>query len=94
MAVLEPSDDNPQIPDSFNAAQFMPQLATPYLPGATELTHEQSFQIRAFQLEIDKLERLDQAKDLLVQLYEQVLVRENLYRHFLKQQWGIADDQK
>ena len=32
---------------------------------------------------------LQQAQDFLVELYEQMLIKETLYQQFLKQQWGI-----
>ncbi|MDY6803842.1 MAG: NblA/ycf18 family protein, partial [Cyanobacteriota bacterium] len=32
---------------------------------------------------------LEQAQEFLVELYQQMLIKETLYQHFLKQQWGI-----
>jgi hypothetical protein len=31
----------------------------------------------------------EQAQDFLVKLYEQMVMRENMYKHFLKHQWGL-----
>jgi hypothetical protein len=53
-----------------------------------ELTLEQKFNLRSFQTQIDDISH-DQAKQLLVQLYEQMLVKDAMYRHFLKHQWGL-----
>ncbi|MBE9012416.1 NblA-related protein, partial [Pseudanabaenaceae cyanobacterium LEGE 13415] len=33
-----------------------------------------------------------QAQEFLVQLYEQMLMRETMYRHFLKHQWGLESE--
>jgi hypothetical protein len=31
----------------------------------------------------------EQAQEFLVSLYEQMMVRENMYQQFLKYQWGL-----
>lgn len=53
-----------------------------------ELTLEQEFNLRSFQTQVDQMSP-DQAKDFLLKLYEHMMMRETMYRHFLKQQWGI-----
>jgi hypothetical protein len=53
-----------------------------------ELTLEQQFSIRSFEAQVRQMSR-EQAQDFLVELYEQMMMRENMYRHFLKQQWGL-----
>lgn len=53
-----------------------------------ELTLEQQFNIRSFQTQVEKMSR-EQAQDFLVKLYEQMMMREAMYRHFLKHQWGL-----
>ncbi len=53
-----------------------------------QLTLEQKFNLRWFQTQVDKMSP-DQAKDFLVQLYEQTMVREATYKELLKHQWGI-----
>lgn len=53
-----------------------------------ELTLEQQFSIRSFETQVRQMSR-EQAQDFLVELYEQMMMRENMYRHFLKQQWGL-----
>lgn len=53
-----------------------------------ELTLEQQFSIRSFQDQVDRMSR-EQAQHFLMKLYEQMLLRETMYKHFLKHQWGI-----
>lgn len=53
-----------------------------------ELTLEQQFSIRSFESQVQQMSR-EQAQDFLVKLYEQMIMRETMYRHFLKHQWGL-----
>ncbi|MBW4696078.1 MAG: NblA/ycf18 family protein [Lyngbya sp. HA4199-MV5] len=53
-----------------------------------ELSLEQQFSIRSFESQVQNMSR-EQAQDFLVQLYEQMVMRENMYKHFLKHQWGL-----
>lgn len=53
-----------------------------------ELTLEQQFSLRSFQDQVDHMSR-EQAQHFLVKLYEQMMLRETMYKHFLKHQWGI-----
>lgn len=53
-----------------------------------ELSLEQQFSIRSFETQVQQMSH-EQAKEFLVQLYEQMLMRETMYRHFLKHQWGL-----
>jgi len=52
------------------------------------LSLEQQFNIKSFENEVKGLDR-EQALEFLVKLYEQMLRKENMYRDFLKYQWGI-----
>jgi predicted HD phosphohydrolase len=54
-----------------------------------KLSLEQQFSIRSFQSQVDQMSR-EQAQDFLVKLYEQMMVRENMYKEFLKHEWGLA----
>ncbi|NER19854.1 MAG: NblA-related protein [Symploca sp. SIO1C2] len=54
-----------------------------------ELSMEQQFSLRSFETQVQKMSR-EQAQDFLIQLYEQMMVRENMYKEFLKQEWGIG----
>ncbi len=53
-----------------------------------ELSLEQQFNIRSFENQVKKMSH-EQAQDFLIQLYEEMLVRENMYKDFLKHQWGL-----
>ncbi|WP_017304693.1 NblA/ycf18 family protein [Spirulina subsalsa] len=53
-----------------------------------ELSLEQQFSIRSFEDQVKKMSR-EQAQDFLVKMYEQMLARENMYKEFLKHEWGI-----
>jgi hypothetical protein len=56
-----------------------------------ELSLEQQFNIRSFQSQVEKMSQ-EQAQDFLIKLYEQMMVRENMYKAFLKHQWGLGDN--
>ncbi|GAB4242241.1 MAG: hypothetical protein Kow00121_68130 [Elainellaceae cyanobacterium] len=53
-----------------------------------ELTLEQQFSLRSFQDQVERMSR-EQAQHFLIKLYEQMMLRETMYKHFLKHQWGI-----
>jgi hypothetical protein len=53
-----------------------------------ELSLEQQFSLRSFSTEVGKMTK-QQAQDFLIQLYKEMLVRENLYKEALKHQWGL-----
>ncbi len=52
------------------------------------LTLEQQFSIRSFESQVNQMSR-EQAQDFLIKLYEQMMIRENIYKQFLKHQWGL-----
>lgn len=52
------------------------------------LNIEQQFQIAAFKSQVSQMSR-QQAQELLVKLYEQMLVNETTYQELLKHQWGL-----
>ena len=54
-----------------------------------ELSLEQKFNIRSFEMQVQKMSR-EQAQEFLVKLYQQMLARENMYKEFIKHEWGIA----
>ena len=58
-----------------------------------ELSLEQRFNIRSFETQVQKMSR-EQAQDFLVKLYEQMMVRESMYKEFLKHEWGIGQNQQ
>ncbi len=53
-----------------------------------ELTLEQRFSLRSFETQVKQMSR-EQAQEFLVKLYEQMMLRETMYKHFLKHQWGL-----
>jgi Phycobilisome degradation protein nblA len=53
-----------------------------------ELSLEQQFSLRSFETQVEKMSR-EQAQHFLIKLYEQMMLRETMYKHFLKHQWGI-----
>lgn len=52
------------------------------------LSLEQQFNLRSFETQVQKMTH-EQAQEFLIKLYEQMIVRENLYKEFLKHQWGL-----
>ncbi|NEO31966.1 MAG: NblA-related protein [Symploca sp. SIO3C6] len=54
-----------------------------------ELSLEQKFNIRSFETQVQQMSR-EQAQDCLIKLYEQMVVRETMYKEFLKHEWGIG----
>jgi predicted HD phosphohydrolase len=54
-----------------------------------ELSLEQQFSIRSFETQVEKMSR-EQAQDFLVKLYEQMVLRETMYKEFLKHEWGLG----
>lgn len=56
-----------------------------------ELSLEQQFSIRSFQTQVEQMSR-EQAQCFLIELYQQMIVRENMYKVFLKHQWGLEDN--
>ena len=54
------------------------------------LTLEQQFNLRSFKDTVVKMSR-DQAIQFLVELRSHMMLRETMYQHFLKHQWGIGE---
>lgn len=53
-----------------------------------ELSLEQKFSLRSFETQVSQMSH-EQAQLFLVQLYEQMLIKEAIYRDLLKKEWGI-----
>lgn len=53
-----------------------------------ELSLEQQFSLRSFETQVENMSR-EQAQHFLIKLYEQMMLRETMYKQFLKHQWGI-----
>jgi hypothetical protein len=56
---------------------------------STKLSLEQQFNIRSFANQTANMTR-EEVQELIVKLYEESIVRENIYKEMLKHQWGIA----
>jgi hypothetical protein len=54
-----------------------------------ELSLEQKFNLRSFETQVEKMSH-EQAQQFLVKLYEQMMMRETMYKHFLRHEWGIG----
>ena len=54
----------------------------------TQLTLEQKFSLRSFETQVEKMSR-EQAQEFLVKLYSQMMMRETMYKQFLKKEWGL-----
>lgn len=53
-----------------------------------ELSLEQRFKLREFEIQVSALSR-EGAQQHLLNLYEQMLLRESLYNQMLRDKWGI-----
>lgn len=58
------------------------------MSGSIELSLEQEFSIRAFEMQVQNL-TCEKAQEFLVQLYKHMIVRDQMYQKLLKNQWGI-----
>lgn len=54
----------------------------------TQLTLEQQFNLRSFETQVARMSH-EQAQGFLVQMYEQMLIRDALYKQLLGDRWGI-----
>jgi len=53
------------------------------------LSLEQQFTLRSFEDQVKHMSR-EQAQEFLVNLYRQMLQQENMYKEFIKHEWGIS----
>lgn len=58
------------------------------MSDSMNLSLEQKFNIRSFETEVKAMSH-EQAQEFLVKLYEQMIIKDNMYQHFLRHQWGI-----
>lgn len=56
-----------------------------------KLSLEQEFNLRNFADQVQQMSR-EQAQDFLINLHKQMLLREKMYQHFLKHEWGLDSD--
>lgn len=57
-----------------------------------QLSLEQQFNLRRFAVEIKSTNK-EQAQEFLVELYRQMMIKDNLYRQLIKSDWHIGLDQ-
>jgi hypothetical protein len=53
-----------------------------------ELSLEQQFSIRSFADQVQQMSR-EQAQEFLLMLYQQMMMKDMMYQHFLKQEWKL-----
>ena len=58
------------------------------MPDSMELSLEQKFNLRSFETEVKAMSH-EQAQEFLVKLYEQMILKDNMYQYFIRHQWGI-----
>ena len=59
------------------------------MENAMNLSLELKFTLRSFESQVDKLDG-EQARHFLVELYRQMMVRENFYKEFIRQERNDA----
>ena len=58
------------------------------MSDSMKLSLEQKFNIRSFETQVKAMSH-EQAQDFLVKLYEQMIMKDNMYQDFIRHQWGI-----
>ena len=58
------------------------------MSDSMKLSLEQKFNIRSFETQVKAMSH-EQAQEFLVKLYEQMILKDNMYQDFLRHQWGI-----
>jgi len=54
----------------------------------TKLTVEQQFSLKTFEIEVQQMSR-EQAQEMLVNLYQNIIIQENAYKKIIKERWGL-----
>ncbi|MEB3293184.1 MAG: NblA/ycf18 family protein [Synechococcales bacterium] len=55
-----------------------------------ELSLEQQFSLRSFETSVAHMSH-EQAQEFLVKLYEQMLMKDAMFRYLLKERWDIGN---
>jgi hypothetical protein len=58
------------------------------MSDSVKLSLEQKFNIRSFETQVRAMSH-EQAQEFLIKLYEQMLVKDNMYQDFIRHQWGL-----
>lgn len=53
-----------------------------------ELSLEQKFQLKSFANLVQRMTS-EQAKEYLIMLHQQMMMRETMYQHFLRHEWNL-----
>lgn len=61
------------------------------MKNSTELSIEQQFNLRLFADYVRQMSR-EQAQDFLIELHEHMMLKENMYKSLVRQDWGIDTD--
>lgn len=75
---------------SREASQPLHPVEMTTMDRSFELTLEQQFNIRSFESQVAHMS-LEQAQQFLVELYRQMIVKETMYKEFLKHEWGLGE---
>lgn len=60
------------------------------MTNSVELSLEQKFELQRFRGLVGQMS-LEQAQDMLINLREQMLVQDALYKSIIKESWGIGE---
>ena len=52
------------------------------------LSLEQEFQLKSFADQVQRMSH-EQAQEFLVMIHRQMMIKEKMYQHFLKQEWHL-----
>ncbi|MGB7416550.1 MAG: NblA/ycf18 family protein [Thermosynechococcaceae cyanobacterium] len=83
-------------PASFTSCGMQASHSVPFLmeqksvSEPVQLSLEQQFKLRSFMSQVKGMSQ-EQAQEFLVQLYEQMIVRETIYKEILKNEWQIGN---
>lgn len=58
------------------------------MSDSIKLSLEQKFNIRSFETQVKAMSH-EQAQEFLVKLYEQMILKDNMYQDFIRHQWGL-----
>ena len=58
------------------------------MSNSIKLSPEQEFSIKSFEMQVQGMS-LEQAKDFLVKLYQQMVIKDVIYRDLLQHEWGL-----
>lgn len=58
------------------------------MSASIKLSPEQEFSIKSFEMQVQGMS-LEQAKDFLVKLYQQMVIREVIYKELIQHEWGL-----